>query len=152
MPGDTIEIRNCASSVNRVALKAQMEQFGEVSVCHMGNRSNPDEEPAKVRFPNPSHAEAALTAIQAGKIYLDGVQLQAEWWSGKKAPRPAPGRDSGSRRDLEVTSRDLFLQERESRKGRERDKRSRSRSRKRRRSRSGSRSRSRSKDRRRRRD
>eukprot|EP00929_Paragymnodinium_shiwhaense_P089534 TRINITY_DN4967_c0_g1_i1.p1 TRINITY_DN4967_c0_g1~~TRINITY_DN4967_c0_g1_i1.p1 ORF type:complete len:158 (-),score=22.91 TRINITY_DN4967_c0_g1_i1:246-719(-) len=146
MGGDTIEIRNIASFTNRVALKTAMEVFGSVDACHMGNRDNPDKEPAKVRFKDADAANKAFDTIRAGQVFIDGSQLTAEWWSGRKNNTPTSrGGDGGPRRDLELTSRDL-MKERMAQRGR--DKRSRSRSRSRRRRRSRTRSRSRSRDRR----
>lgn len=147
---NTIEITGgVGESTSRMWLKQEMERFGRVDVCHMGNRMNPAEEPPWVRFYEPQGAEGALAAIKAGQVFLDGLMLQAEYKSGRRViEKPRSSREQGpSRRDLEVNSRDLFMeQERERIRGGERGRRrSRSRSHKR------SRSRDRDRDRRRKR-
>mmetsp|Transcript_92613 Transcript_92613/g.258888 ORF Transcript_92613/g.258888 Transcript_92613/m.258888 type:complete len:152 (+) Transcript_92613:68-523(+) len=133
---NTIElIGGVGEATSRMYLKQEMERFGKVDVCHMGNRQNPKEEPPWIRFAEPSGAENALSAIKSNQVFLDGVLLQADYRSSRRAPEH-PRRDHAgpSRRDLEVNSRDLFLeQERERLRGggRDRDRR-RSRSRRRR--------------------
>jgi len=148
---NTIEfINGVGEGTSRMYLKQEMERYGRVDVCHMGNRQNPKEEPPWVRFYEPSGAETALATIKSGQVFLDGVLLQADYKSGRRAPEKHPERNQGGRMrgDLEVNSRDLFLeQERDRIRGggrgdRDRD-RKRSRSRR-------SRSRERDRDRRRR--
>lgn len=148
---NTIEITGgVGETTSRMWLKQEMERFGRVDVCHMGNRMNPQEEPPWVRFYEPQGAEGALAAIKAGQVFVDGLMLQAEYKSGRRVtekPRTT-NYTAPLRRDLEVNSRDLFMeQERERIRGGDRD-----RDRDRRRSKSrGKRSRSRSRSRRRRR-
>jgi len=149
----TIEITDgVVETTSRMWLKKEMERFGEVDVCHMGNRNNPTEEPPWVRFTRPNSAESALAAIRAGQVFVDGLMVKADWRSSRKGP-PAPTREQHSRRDLEVTSRDLFMEQRDrgggggggggGRNSKE-DERKRSRSRERKRSRSRRRRRDRS--------
>lgn len=64
---NTIEITGgVGETTSRMWLKQEMERFGRVDVCHMGNRMNPQEEPPWVRFYEPQGAEGALAAIRAG--------------------------------------------------------------------------------------
>mmetsp|Transcript_86145 Transcript_86145/g.216807 ORF Transcript_86145/g.216807 Transcript_86145/m.216807 type:complete len:153 (+) Transcript_86145:66-524(+) len=132
-------------NTTRMWLKKELERFGEIDVCHMGNRERPEEEPPWVRFNSPKAAEDALAAIEKGEVFVDGAQLKAEWRSG--VGRPAPSREkTTSRRDLDFSSRDLMMGGGGGG-GRDRDRsRSRKRSRSRRRRRD-SRSRSRDRDR-----
>mmetsp|Transcript_52553 Transcript_52553/g.113711 ORF Transcript_52553/g.113711 Transcript_52553/m.113711 type:complete len:156 (-) Transcript_52553:88-555(-) len=150
---NTLEITSgVVETTSRMWLKKEMERFGPVDVCHMGNRSNPQEEPPWVRFVNPQSCEDALASVKAGQVFLDGLMVQAQYKSGRRGP--APSSAPSTRRDLEVSSRDLFMeQERQRIRGgpreRERDRRrSRSRSRSRRRRRSSSRDRGRDRHRR----
>eukprot|EP00928_Gymnodinium_smaydae_P027206 TRINITY_DN21106_c0_g5_i2.p2 TRINITY_DN21106_c0_g5~~TRINITY_DN21106_c0_g5_i2.p2 ORF type:complete len:132 (-),score=17.09 TRINITY_DN21106_c0_g5_i2:96-491(-) len=131
-----------------------MEAFGEVTSCHMGNRGT---DLPLVRFRTQSSSEAAIVALKAGNVFLDGIALSGDWKGSGGSARPPPAPDRGAPRiasrdeaKMELTSRDLFQ-----RKGAAARSRSRSRSRDRRRkrrSRTRSRSRSRSRSRRRRRD
>mmetsp|Transcript_73655 Transcript_73655/g.159374 ORF Transcript_73655/g.159374 Transcript_73655/m.159374 type:complete len:165 (+) Transcript_73655:117-611(+) len=157
----TIEITSLVNvTTTRMILKREMERFGQVDVCHMGNRQNPRDEPPWVRFANSKVAEDALTAIKAGQVVIDGVVITAEK-SNKRGP-PLHPREP---RDQEFGSRELFLNQgyggggggrRGDRGGRSRSRgrgrgKSRSRSRGRGRSRSRSRGRGRSRSGRRRR-
>uniref|UniRef100_A0A7S4V566 RRM domain-containing protein n=1 Tax=Alexandrium monilatum TaxID=311494 RepID=A0A7S4V566_9DINO len=145
----TIEITDgVLPTTTRNWLKKEMEQFGEVDVCHMGNRENPREEPPWVRFCEPRSAEKAMAAIMEGKVYLDGLQIKAELRSGMKRPAPPPRRreTEQQRRDLDFSSRDFYIEQG----ARGRDKRDRDRRRRSPSSRSRSRSRSRDRGRRRR--
>eukprot|EP00747_Dinoflagellata_sp_TGD_P197225 gnl/TRDRNA2_/TRDRNA2_68351_c0_seq1.p3 gnl/TRDRNA2_/TRDRNA2_68351_c0~~gnl/TRDRNA2_/TRDRNA2_68351_c0_seq1.p3 ORF type:complete len:158 (-),score=17.06 gnl/TRDRNA2_/TRDRNA2_68351_c0_seq1:300-773(-) len=145
-------------STSRLSLKAQMDRFGEIDVCHMGSRTNPEDEPPWIRFKDPQACERAVEAINRGEVYVDGIPIKATVRNTRRAPPPPPQERGVQRRDLEVNSRDLFM-ERQRDRGRDRDRRrsrSDSRNKKRRRDRksssssSSSRSRSRSKDRKRR--
>eukprot|EP00927_Polykrikos_kofoidii_P080560 TRINITY_DN77453_c0_g1_i1.p1 TRINITY_DN77453_c0_g1~~TRINITY_DN77453_c0_g1_i1.p1 ORF type:complete len:172 (-),score=27.37 TRINITY_DN77453_c0_g1_i1:75-590(-) len=144
---NTVEIiGGVGETTSRMWLKKEMERFGSVDVCHMGNRSNPGDEPPWVRFVKPTEAEEALNAINAGQVFLDGLKLQAQWKSGRRVSTSGGGIGGGSmrdapaqRRDLEVSSRDLFMeQERQRIRGRGGGDRDRERGRKRSRSRSRS--------------
>ncbi|CAL1166120.1 unnamed protein product [Cladocopium goreaui] len=142
-------IEGMVPGINRLALKGHMEQFGQVDLVHMGDRQNPEEEPPKVRFSTPEAAQRALDAINAGQVVIDGMLLKAQFMQGKGRGRGAP--PSATERNLEVTSRDLFLereraraQQRDRERGKERS-RSRDRSRRRRKRTSSSRSRRRRK-------
>eukprot|EP00931_Biecheleriopsis_adriatica_P010066 TRINITY_DN111166_c0_g1_i1.p1 TRINITY_DN111166_c0_g1~~TRINITY_DN111166_c0_g1_i1.p1 ORF type:complete len:174 (+),score=18.91 TRINITY_DN111166_c0_g1_i1:84-605(+) len=157
-------------TVNRLHLKTQMEQFGQVDVVHMGNRNNPEAEPPKVRFVKAEHAQKALDAINAQTVCVNGVFIQARFKESKGAGRgggsggtstsrgkdPPADRAEFSSRDV-MSSRKEPSRSRERRDSRARERRDRSRSRDRRsrdrrsRDRGRGRSRSDSRDRRRRR-
>eukprot|EP00442_Polarella_glacialis_P050704 CAMPEP_0115072396 /NCGR_PEP_ID=MMETSP0227-20121206/14206_1 /TAXON_ID=89957 /ORGANISM="Polarella glacialis, Strain CCMP 1383" /LENGTH=165 /DNA_ID=CAMNT_0002459137 /DNA_START=164 /DNA_END=662 /DNA_ORIENTATION=- len=101
-------IEGIVAGINRLALKGHMEQFGQVDLVHMGNRQNPEEEPAKVRFATAESAQRALDAINSGQVCIDGMIMKARFMEGKGRGRgTAP---SQHERNLEVTSRDLFLE------------------------------------------
>merc|ERR1712190_576323 len=53
---------------SRLSLKNEMERFGRVEICYMGNRHNPSADPPWVRFEKATSAQAALTAINAGQV------------------------------------------------------------------------------------
>eukprot|EP00429_Kryptoperidinium_foliaceum_P068221 CAMPEP_0176073576 /NCGR_PEP_ID=MMETSP0120_2-20121206/36764_1 /TAXON_ID=160619 /ORGANISM="Kryptoperidinium foliaceum, Strain CCMP 1326" /LENGTH=234 /DNA_ID=CAMNT_0017407261 /DNA_START=53 /DNA_END=755 /DNA_ORIENTATION=- len=111
---NTIEITGgVGESTSRMILKQEMERFGRVDVCHMGNRQNPKEEPPWIRFAEPGGAENALAAIKNGQVFIDGLLLHADYRSSRKVPDyPTRARNAGpSRRDLEVNSRDLFFEQ-----------------------------------------
>merc|ERR1719235_524324 len=135
MESRTIQIlQGVKPTTARLWLKKEMDKFGRVEVCHMGNRQQPGIDIPWVRFEKAIHADAALQAIAQGMVFLDGVKLVAELKKGGRPPprndwcnKGPPPRTARNERDLEITSRDLF------RRGRSR---SRSRSRKRSRSRS----------------
>jgi len=60
-----------------------MLQFGEVDAVHMGDRHMGDRADLPiVRFKGAHAAEAALNAIKAGSVFLDGSQIQAEARTG----------------------------------------------------------------------
>eukprot|EP00416_Gambierdiscus_australes_P038286 CAMPEP_0171104674 /NCGR_PEP_ID=MMETSP0766_2-20121228/61136_1 /TAXON_ID=439317 /ORGANISM="Gambierdiscus australes, Strain CAWD 149" /LENGTH=202 /DNA_ID=CAMNT_0011565339 /DNA_START=149 /DNA_END=758 /DNA_ORIENTATION=+ len=108
----TIEITDGVySTTTRNWLKKEMEQFGEVDVCHMGNRDNPQEEPPWVRFCDPRSAEKAMAAIQAGQVFLDGLMIKAELRSAIKRPPPPVRREREQRRDLDFSSRDFYMEQ-----------------------------------------
>lgn len=121
----------------RWSLKMELEAFGKVESCHMGDRDNPDKQPAWAKFATREGAEKAFEAIAARKVYVNGVLVRAEW--RKEAAPPAPVEQRSSRGDLDINSRDLFLATaqssgaRKSRKKRSSSSSSSSRSRKRRR-------------------
>eukprot|EP00435_Cladocopium_sp_Y103_P055755 s615_g18.t1 len=126
MAGRTLQfIGGVFVQTTRMYLKQAMERFGEVEVCHMGNRNNPEEEPPWVRFMTEKAAQDALDALNKGEVYVDGNQLKAQW-------RPARGGKGESRRP--PPEKDQMNSRKESRG------RSGSRDRRRRRSRSRSRS------------
>mmetsp|Transcript_48841 Transcript_48841/g.87965 ORF Transcript_48841/g.87965 Transcript_48841/m.87965 type:complete len:155 (+) Transcript_48841:139-603(+) len=144
-------IEGMVSGINRLALKGHMEQFGQVDLVHMGNRQNPEEEPPKVRFNTPESAQKALEAINSGQVVIDGMLLKAQFMQGKGRGRGAA--PTAHERNLEVTSRDLFLERERAKKEKEKKRsRSKSRSRRRRRRSSSSPRRRRSRDRSRSRD
>mmetsp|Transcript_94643 Transcript_94643/g.265016 ORF Transcript_94643/g.265016 Transcript_94643/m.265016 type:complete len:180 (+) Transcript_94643:66-605(+) len=101
----TIEITGCSTSTTRMILKREMERFGHVDVCHMGNRDNPSAEPPWVRFADPKAADSALDAIKAGLVIIDGFAINAQ-----KSNRRGPPLVSREPREAEVGSRELFLQ------------------------------------------
>mmetsp|Transcript_77542 Transcript_77542/g.179757 ORF Transcript_77542/g.179757 Transcript_77542/m.179757 type:complete len:176 (+) Transcript_77542:155-682(+) len=123
----TIEITDGVySTTTRNWLKKEMEQFGEVDVCHMGKRDNPQEEPPWVRFCDPRSAEKAMAAIQAGQVFLDGLMIKAELRSAIKRPPPPVRREREQRRDLDFSSRDFYMEQGvrdRDRDGRDRDRR-----------------------------
>eukprot|EP00439_Symbiodinium_sp_Y106_P049654 s172_g6.t1 len=98
-------IGGCSATTTRMILKREMERFGNVDVCHMGNRDNIEKEPPWVRFSDPKAAEAALEAISTGQVVIDGVIIKAA-----KSARRGPPLVSRQPRDMEMGSRDLFLQ------------------------------------------
>mmetsp|Transcript_41248 Transcript_41248/g.92637 ORF Transcript_41248/g.92637 Transcript_41248/m.92637 type:complete len:166 (+) Transcript_41248:104-601(+) len=101
----TIEITSgVPDSCTRMVLKREMERFGQVDVCHMGNRQDPTNEPPWVRFANSKSADAALTAIKANEVFIDGIIIAADR-SNKRGP-PLVSREP---RDAEIGSRELFL-------------------------------------------
>mmetsp|Transcript_29117 Transcript_29117/g.53113 ORF Transcript_29117/g.53113 Transcript_29117/m.53113 type:complete len:166 (+) Transcript_29117:91-588(+) len=101
----TIEITSgVPESCTRMVLKREMERFGQVDVCHMGNRQDPTNEPPWVRFANAKSADAALTAIKANEVFIDGIIIAADR-SNKRGP-PLVSREP---RDAEIGSRELFL-------------------------------------------
>lgn len=105
---NTIEItEGVVESTTRMWLKREMERFGQVEVCHMGNRQNPKGEPPWVRFASSKSAEQALDAIKKGEVFVDGIQIKAER-SNKRGPPLVPREP----RDMECGSRDLFLNSR----------------------------------------
>jgi len=103
---NTIEfVGGCGATTTRMVLKREMERFGHVDVCHMGNRDNPTAEPPWVRFAQSSSADAAVEAIQRGEVMVDGMVLTAQ-----KSTRRGPPLVSREPRDAEVGSRELFMQ------------------------------------------
>lgn len=124
-----VEIIGIADTSSRLSLKRVMEQFGEVVGCHMGARGvdNPI-----VRYKTQEFAQAALDALKAGQVWLDGMVLKGEWKNSSR-PGPPEGKGGGkgpnrSEGGLDLTSRDIFTS------NRSRSRRRRSRSRRRRRS------------------
>merc|ERR1711862_147958 len=51
-----------------------------------------------VRFKTQFAAEAALAAVKAGSVFLDGIQLKGEW-RGSGAPTPRPRKGDGKGKD-----------------------------------------------------
>ncbi|CAL1164761.1 unnamed protein product [Cladocopium goreaui] len=155
MAGRTLQfIGGVFVQTTRMYLKQAMERFGEVEVCHMGNRNNPEEEPPWVRFMTEKAAQDALDALNKGEVFVDGNQLKAQWRPARggkgEGRRPPPEKDQMHRRDLDFSSRDMMLQARAAGgRNSRKESRGRSGSRDRRRRRSRSRSRSRGRDRRR---
>mmetsp|Transcript_5160 Transcript_5160/g.7984 ORF Transcript_5160/g.7984 Transcript_5160/m.7984 type:complete len:103 (-) Transcript_5160:154-462(-) len=90
-----------------------------------------------------------MAAIQTGKVFLDGLQIKAELRSAMKRPPPPVHHKTETRRDLDFSSRDFYMEQgtREKTKDRDRRRRSPSKSRSRGRGRSQSRSRDRSRGR-----
>ncbi|CAK0845664.1 unnamed protein product, partial [Prorocentrum cordatum] len=85
---NTIEFTGgCGATTTRMVLKREMERFGHVDVCHMGNRDNPKAEPPWVRFASSTAADAAVESTRRG-----------------------PPLVSREPRDAEVGSRELFMQ------------------------------------------
>merc|ERR1719158_485287 len=120
-----------------------MERFGEVDVCHMGNREDPTAEPPWVRFTRPDAAEKALAAIQTGEVFVDGNAIRAELKMSAKRDKGKGGSGKGGRsgnperRDMDLGARELFLERQRAARGggggrsrsRSRDRRKKSRSR-----------------------
>mmetsp|Transcript_24973 Transcript_24973/g.55182 ORF Transcript_24973/g.55182 Transcript_24973/m.55182 type:complete len:151 (-) Transcript_24973:87-539(-) len=120
-------------SSSRLSLKRCMERFGEVVGCHIGKRGV---DFPVVRYGSASHAEAALAALKAGEVFLDGMLLGGDN-KGAQAPAKPPPRPTATSRDeavMEITSRDLISRG-GGRDGGGRDRRDRSRDRRRSRSR-----------------
>ncbi|CAJ1387982.1 unnamed protein product [Effrenium voratum] len=137
MSSAALEIMGISDQSSRLSLKKAMEQFGEVVGCHMGSRGvdNPI-----VRYKTQEFAQAALDALKAGQVWLDGMILKGEWKGSSRPPGPPPAVAARNEAALDLTSRDIFS----TRKSRSRKRRSRSR--RRRRSPSRSRSRRRRRD------
>lgn len=125
--GTTIEMTfGIGETTSRVELKKVMSVFGEVDVCHMGLRGS---DKPFVRFRTSNAAEAALTALKNGKVFLeDGVSMLAG--DLKQGPRSRGGGPGARRRDEteDMSSRNL-IQSKKRHKSRSRSSRSRSRSR-----------------------
>eukprot|EP00438_Fugacium_kawagutii_P015372 Skav225132 [mRNA] locus=scaffold1056:57871:60964:+ [translate_table: standard] len=103
---NTLEIvGGCGASTTRMILKREMERFGSVEVCHMGNRDNVEKEPPRVRFSDPSAADAALEAIKMGQVVIDGVIIKAV-----KSERKGPPQQTREPKNMDMGSRDFFLQ------------------------------------------
>mmetsp|Transcript_57324 Transcript_57324/g.185729 ORF Transcript_57324/g.185729 Transcript_57324/m.185729 type:complete len:206 (+) Transcript_57324:187-804(+) len=107
---------------SRIALKMMFAQFGEVSACWIPPLENRVKERAFVKFNRPEAAQAALDACKGGQIFLDGVQVAAEW-------RLTPGKTQDSR-DFDakgsnlLSSRDLMRERAvDGQRGRDRDRR-----------------------------
>eukprot|EP00435_Cladocopium_sp_Y103_P045337 s569_g13.t1 len=85
---------------SRMSLKSMFSQFGEVTSCWVPPVEARRKETAWVKFSTSAQAEAALLAVQAGQIYLDGVKVEAEW-------RNAPAKTQDSR-DFDAKGSNLF--------------------------------------------
>ena len=110
-------------------------QFGEVTSCWVPPVEARRKETAWVKFQTSAQAEAALLAVQAGQIYLDGVKVEAEW---RNAPaKTQDSRDFDAKGSNLFSSRDLMMdrmrkeqrEERNRHGGRDQDRRRRDRSR-----------------------
>lgn len=99
-----------SEQTTRLWLKKQMEKFGRVEICHTGNRHSPTAELPWVRFAGQTSADAAMEAVKAGTLIIDGTMIQAEVGMGERRAQRPP-RDQimlqRSERDLQLTSRDL---------------------------------------------
>eukprot|EP00746_Dinoflagellata_sp_MGD_P135098 gnl/MRDRNA2_/MRDRNA2_69015_c0_seq1.p1 gnl/MRDRNA2_/MRDRNA2_69015_c0~~gnl/MRDRNA2_/MRDRNA2_69015_c0_seq1.p1 ORF type:complete len:174 (+),score=26.20 gnl/MRDRNA2_/MRDRNA2_69015_c0_seq1:76-597(+) len=90
MNGNTIEIQSGVSELtSRIALKKLMSSFGEVEVCHIGNRGK---DKPFIRFREPASAEQALQAVKAGQVILEGNLVTADY---RGASRGALADDKG---------------------------------------------------------
>mmetsp|Transcript_16260 Transcript_16260/g.36711 ORF Transcript_16260/g.36711 Transcript_16260/m.36711 type:complete len:154 (+) Transcript_16260:3-464(+) len=149
--GTEVEITSgVAASTTRKTLKQELEKYGEIEICHMGDRHRPEVQLPWARFAKQAGAEAALEALRGGQVFVDGMLLKGEPRSDKSRPPPKELEERASAGGG-LTSRELFLQGRGGGGGDRGGKRSRSRDR-RRRSRSGERKRRSGSPRRRRRD
>merc|ERR1719428_203326 len=109
MMSSTIEITEGVNDrTSRLSLKKTMEFFGEVDACHMGNRGL---DYPFVRFRVQASADAAVEALKAGRVFLDGIALGGEWkGAGRRSGQnPPPEATSRRREDMDVTSRDLIM-------------------------------------------
>merc|ERR1712087_225688 len=89
---------------SRIGLKKKMMAFGAVDACHMGNRGT---ELPLVRFKTLTAAEAALNALKACQVFLDGAVLKGEWRGTTHVKKIAdPSRKAGAEHGL--TSRDIL--------------------------------------------
>mmetsp|Transcript_46675 Transcript_46675/g.99660 ORF Transcript_46675/g.99660 Transcript_46675/m.99660 type:complete len:179 (+) Transcript_46675:143-679(+) len=137
---------------SRMSLKMMFAQFGEVQACWIPPLENRGREPAYVKFLKHEAAQVALDACKAGQIFLDGVQVSADWRTTPS--RVQDSRDFDAKGSNLFSSRDLIQaqggphrdKDGDRKKGRDK-KRSRSRSRGRKRSDSRSRRKSRSRGR-----
>eukprot|EP00444_Apocalathium_aciculiferum_P069595 CAMPEP_0183573936 /NCGR_PEP_ID=MMETSP0371-20130417/132185_1 /TAXON_ID=268820 /ORGANISM="Peridinium aciculiferum, Strain PAER-2" /LENGTH=101 /DNA_ID=CAMNT_0025783965 /DNA_START=33 /DNA_END=335 /DNA_ORIENTATION=+ len=75
-------------STTRKTLKQELERYGEIEICHMGERHVEPMQMPWVRYAKPESAEAALGAIKQGIVFVDGVLLQADWRTSKNRPAP----------------------------------------------------------------
>eukprot|EP00416_Gambierdiscus_australes_P015605 CAMPEP_0171072494 /NCGR_PEP_ID=MMETSP0766_2-20121228/10896_1 /TAXON_ID=439317 /ORGANISM="Gambierdiscus australes, Strain CAWD 149" /LENGTH=221 /DNA_ID=CAMNT_0011529085 /DNA_START=123 /DNA_END=788 /DNA_ORIENTATION=+ len=90
---DTIEITDgLVASTPRLALKQQLERYGEIDICH--KIGDPKEDTPWVRFRDCSAAQEALQAIERGEVTLDGFTIKAQWRARKKEPVPIPQQDA----------------------------------------------------------
>uniref|UniRef100_A0A7S1RR79 RRM domain-containing protein n=1 Tax=Alexandrium catenella TaxID=2925 RepID=A0A7S1RR79_ALECA len=94
---------------SRIALKMLFGQFGEVTACWIPPLEHRGSERAYVKFNTAKAAQAALDASNAGQLYLDGVNLKAEWRLA--AARTQDSRDFEARGSNLMTSRDLMRAE-----------------------------------------
>lgn len=97
---------------SRLTLKAEMERFGRVEVCYMGNRHDPSAEPPMVRFEKAVSADLALQAINSGQVVFDGGTAKAVF---KRGGRTAPPPRQATQRNesiLDITSRDIAYDDR----------------------------------------
>lgn len=158
MSGRTIHIvEGVKFNTARWSLKMELEVYGKIDVCHMGDRSNQRDHPTWVKFQSREGAEKAMEAMERGRVFCNCERMRGEW--REEAAAPPPVRDILDDPNLNLTSRDLMKAMMEGKSGkkrsRSRSRRKRSKSRRRKRSRSRSRSRkkkSRSRSRRRGRD
>jgi len=97
---------------SRLWLKREMERFGRIEVCHTGNRQNLAAEPPWVRFEKASSAEVALQAINSGQVLLEGVPIKAEYKRGGRMGGGPPRQLGRREQDMEITSRDMFREDR----------------------------------------
>jgi len=135
MAGRTIHIvEGVKMNTARWSLKMELEVFGKIDVCHMGDRFNQKEHPAWVKFNTREGAQKAMDAMDTGKVLCNGEPIRGEW--RKEVAAPAPVGDILDAPELNLTSRDLFGTEQRTRNQRKRSRSRRSRRRSRKRSRS----------------
>mmetsp|Transcript_116563 Transcript_116563/g.249253 ORF Transcript_116563/g.249253 Transcript_116563/m.249253 type:complete len:220 (-) Transcript_116563:26-685(-) len=100
---------------SRVDLKKRMSAFGEVDVCHMGNRG---QDKPFVRYRTREAAEAAVKALKNGEVSMeDGALLAGHFKQGSGRRRESSGAPASStaeqhrRRDEteDMTSRNLLF-------------------------------------------
>lgn len=140
MAGRTIHIVDgMKMSTARWSLKMELEVFGKIDVCNMGDRHNQREHPAWVKFNTREGAEKAMEAMAASKVICNGEAIKGEW--RKEVAPPTPLGDILDAPELNLTSRDLFGVGQNTKHTRRRSRSRRRRSRSRRRSKSRSRSR-----------
>lgn len=94
----------------RWSLKMELEVYGKIDACHMGDRTNPHKQPPWVKFAAAQSAERCMEAIHEGKLFVNGYKIKAEY--RKDAGEPKQVDPGGSRNgDLDLTSRDLFMRQ-----------------------------------------
>eukprot|EP00928_Gymnodinium_smaydae_P061845 TRINITY_DN45823_c0_g1_i1.p1 TRINITY_DN45823_c0_g1~~TRINITY_DN45823_c0_g1_i1.p1 ORF type:complete len:682 (-),score=163.53 TRINITY_DN45823_c0_g1_i1:29-1975(-) len=94
------------SAVSRVSLKEAMESFGEVVVCTMGSRCDPDKVEPFVVFKEASAAEAALLAMSKGDVKLEGKDYGP--LRGERVTSGVNFCKTTSKAGLDVGSRTIF--------------------------------------------
>ncbi|CAE8594028.1 unnamed protein product, partial [Polarella glacialis] len=84
-----IEITEGVSvATTRKTLKQALESYGEIEICHMGDRHIGPEQLPWVRFSRKESAEAALEQIQKETIFVDGLLIKANWRTNRSRAPP----------------------------------------------------------------
>eukprot|EP00413_Alexandrium_margalefii_P030198 CAMPEP_0204560750 /NCGR_PEP_ID=MMETSP0661-20131031/32801_1 /ASSEMBLY_ACC=CAM_ASM_000606 /TAXON_ID=109239 /ORGANISM="Alexandrium margalefi, Strain AMGDE01CS-322" /LENGTH=113 /DNA_ID=CAMNT_0051568105 /DNA_START=43 /DNA_END=381 /DNA_ORIENTATION=+ len=107
MAGRTVHIvEGMKMYTARWSLKMELEVFGKIDVCHMGDRFNQKEHPAWVKFNSREGAQKAMEAMAQGRVLCNGEVIRGEWRTEVAAP--AALGDILDAPELNLTSRDLY--------------------------------------------